>query len=105
MLGQDLCSLLLPVHETLAWTRVDIDVTDAPALRDKVLSARPDVVINCAAATNVDRCETEPDWAYGHNGWGAWSAAAASAAAGARLIHISTDFVFSGATDRPYHEW
>lgn len=105
MLGRDLCSQLSPCHETLAWSRVDADVTNAPALRAKILDVRPDVVINCAAATNVDRCETEPDWAYRHNGWGAWSAAAAAATAGARLIHVSTDFVFSGATDRPYHEW
>jgi dTDP-4-dehydrorhamnose reductase len=105
MLGQDLCPLLATAHEVLAWNRVEADVTDGPALRARILEARPDVLVNCAAATNVDRCETEPDWAYLHNGWGAWSAAAAAAASGARLIHVSTDFVFSGETDRSYHEW
>lgn len=105
MLGRDLCPLLATAHETLAWTRADVDVTDGPALRARILDTRPDVVLNCAAATNVDRCETEPDWAYRQNGWGAASAAAAAAAVGARLIHLSTDFVFSGDSERPYHEW
>jgi dTDP-4-dehydrorhamnose reductase len=105
MLGRDLCAVLQGTHETCAWSRADADVTDAPALRSRILELRPDVVVNCAAATHVDRCETEPDWAYRGNAWGAWSAASACAAAGARLIHLSTDFVFSGETERPYHEW
>lgn len=104
-MGQDLRAALAGSHETIAWTRAEADVTDASSLRARILEAQPDVVVNCAAATNVDRCETEPDWAYRQNGWGAWSAAAATVAAGARLIHLSTDFVFSGETDRPYHEW
>lgn len=105
MLGRDLRALLSTHHETLAWTRAEVDVTDAATLRTRVLDVRPDVIVNCAAATHVDRCEAEPDWAYRQNGWGAWSAASAASAAGARLIHLSTDFVFSGETDRPYHEW
>ncbi|MCC2670371.1 MAG: dTDP-4-dehydrorhamnose reductase, partial [Armatimonadetes bacterium] len=105
MLGQDLCPLLASKYETVAWTRAEADVTDGPALHARIADLSPQVVINCAAATHVDRCETEPDWAYRNNAWGAWNATSAAAAAGARLIHVSTDFVFSGETDRPYTEW
>lgn len=105
MLGQDLCPTLGARHEVVPLTRADADVTDAPALLESLTGIKPDLVINCAAATHVDRCETEPDWAYRHNAWGAWSAAAAAERTGARLIHISTDFVFSGETARPYTEW
>jgi len=105
MLGQDLCPLLAERFETYALCRAEADVTDARALGARIRELSPDVVINCAAATNVDRCETEPDWAYQGNAWGAWSAAAAAEGAGARLIHISTDFVFSGDSDVPYTEW
>jgi dTDP-4-dehydrorhamnose reductase len=105
MLGCDLVALLSESHEVQALARGDADVTDLPALRACLAAARPDLVINCAAATDVDRCEREPDWAYRVNAWGAWAAASAAEAVGARLIHLSTDFVFSGETDRPYSEW
>lgn len=105
MLGRDLCALLQAGHEVKALTRSDADVTDAPALFSTLRSLEPELVINCAGATDVDRCEQEPDWAYRVNAWGAWSAASAAEACGVRLIHISTDFVFSGALGRPYTEW
>jgi dTDP-4-dehydrorhamnose reductase len=105
MLGRDLCPLLETRHEVTALPRDQADVTELEALRERVAAARAEVVINCAAATDVDRCETEPDWAYRLNAWGAWCGAAAAEAARARLIHVSTDFVFSGDADRPYTEW
>jgi dTDP-4-dehydrorhamnose reductase len=105
MLGQDLVPLLQGRHEVVAWSRAEADITDACDLRERICRFGAEVVVNCAAATHVDRCETEPDWAYRVNAWGAWSAAAATEAAGGRLIHISTDFVFSGETGQPYIEW
>jgi dTDP-4-dehydrorhamnose reductase len=105
MLGRDLQLLLRDDHDLLALARTQVDVTDFPALSRSLTAFEPEVVINCAAATNVDDCETERDRAYRVNAWGAWSAAAAAEGVGARLIHISTDFVFSGETDRPYTEW
>ena len=105
MLGRDLCPILGQRHEVTPLSSGDADVTDAPALRERLGGLRPDVVINCAAATNVDRCETEPEWAYRINAWGAWAAAGAADAVDARFIHISTDFVFSGETEQPYGEW
>ncbi|MGV3722377.1 MAG: dTDP-4-dehydrorhamnose reductase [Actinomycetota bacterium] len=105
MLGTDLCALLAEQFETIPLSRDEADVTDAPGLQARLGALAPQVVINCAAATNVDRCETEPNWAYRLNGWGAWCAAAAAESVGARLIHLSTDFVFSGDSDAPYSEW
>jgi dTDP-4-dehydrorhamnose reductase len=105
MLGRDLCPILAERHEVVALDHGEGDVTDGAALRSRLRAEQPDVVVNCAAATNVDLCETERDWAYRVNAWGAWNAAASAEAAGARIIHISTDFVFSGDTDRPYAEW
>lgn len=105
MLGRDLCPILEEGHDVVALGSAEADVTDGAGLRRRLEEIRPEVVINCAAATHVDRCESEPDWAYRVNAWGAWAAAAACAALEARLIHISTDFVFSGETDRPYIEW
>jgi dTDP-4-dehydrorhamnose reductase len=104
MLGCDLRALAPPRHEVVAFTHADADVTDAPGLGRRIGDAAPDVVINCAAATDVDRCEREPEWAYAVNARGAGSVGEAAAAVGGRLIHISTDFVFSGETDRPYTE-
>lgn len=106
MLGQDLCPLLEAAgHEVVRCGRQEADVTDLEALRLLFRSVQPAVVINCAAATHVDRCEEEPDWAYRVNAWGAWAPANVADEVGARLIHVSTDFVFSGDTDRPYTEW
>lgn len=105
MLGREIAGIAAPPFEVLSLARAEGDVTDLPALVERLRALAPDVVINCAAATNVDRCETEPDWAYRINAWGAWAAASAAAAVGARLLHVSTDFVFSGETDRPYTEW
>ncbi|MEV0295156.1 dTDP-4-dehydrorhamnose reductase [Nocardia sp. NPDC050710] len=80
--------------------RTDLDITDADAVRAVV--APGDVVINCAAYTAVDRAESEPDAAFAGNETGPAVLAAACARAGARLIHLSTDYVFPGTHDRPY---
>ena len=105
MLGRDLVPVLRKRHEVRALSHQEAEITDFAALRQQLAEIRPEAVINCAAATNVDRCEQDPDWAYRVNAWGAWSAASAADAAGARLIHLSTDFVFPGDTDMPYTEW
>lgn len=105
MLGQDLCPALEARHEVIPVPREAADVTEPGALLAYLEPERPDVLINCAAATDVDRCEQEPDWAYRVNAWGAWSAASVAEALQARFIHLSTDFVFSGERGREYHEW
>lgn len=88
--------------EALGWGHKDLDITDARAVKEKVLQTAPDVIINAAAYTAVDRAESEPDLARRINVDGARHLAAAARAIGARLIHISTDFVFDGTASVPY---
>ena len=73
-----------------------IDVTDAAAIDTLIHTERPDIVVNCAAITDLDACEREPAAAYLVNARAAALMAAASAAAGARFVHISTDHFFDG---------
>ena len=92
-------------HEVVATGRRELDV----ARRDQVLSVvgtvGPDVVVNCAAFTAVDACETDVDRAYLVNALAVRHVAEAARRFGAHLCHISTDYVFSGEQPEPYHEW
>jgi dTDP-4-dehydrorhamnose reductase len=82
----------------------EMDVADAGRVRAVVEQERPGVVINCAAFTNVDGCEGERDLCFGVNGRGAGNVAAAAAEVGARVIHMSTDYVFDGRSQVAYKE-
>src|SRR5208337_3649050 len=77
---------------------------DRHAVLAGIEAARPDVVVNAAAYTAVDKAESEEDLAMRVNGEGAGHVAEAAANAGAPLLHLSTDYVFDGALDRPYRE-
>ncbi len=66
---------------------------------------QPDVVFHCGAWTAVDACEGDPDRALAANGLAVRWMAEACHRVGAHLVHLSTDYVFDGALDRPYHEW
>ena len=90
--------------DTIAATRVELDVTDRFRLEGEIERLRPTVVINCAAYADVDGCEVDTDRARRVNADGAENAARAAAAAGCRIIHVSTDFVFDGRGRRPYLE-
>ncbi|HZM71619.1 MAG TPA: dTDP-4-dehydrorhamnose reductase [Candidatus Cryosericum sp.] len=89
---------------TIAATRSEIDVTDPFRLETEVERLRPTVVINCAAWTDVDGCTRDPDRAMEVNAEGAANVARAAAAAGCRIIQVSTDFVFDGTSRTPYVE-
>jgi len=91
-------------HELLGVDIDDFDITDAQAAEQAVSQFRPEVVIHCAAATNVDDCQTNRDAAWEANVNGTANIAEACAKSGARLIALSTDYVFSGESDRPYNE-
>jgi dTDP-4-dehydrorhamnose reductase len=105
MLGQDLVGEGVAAgHELTALTRGDLDVTDAESARRAIVSAAPDVVINCAAWTDVDGAESSADAALAVNGTGAGNVAAAAADAGAWVVQISTDYVFDGSKPDPYVE-
>ena len=85
-------------------TRAEADVTDRFRLEAEVERLKPTVILNCAACTDVDGCEVDPDHARRVNVEGAENAALAAAGAGCRLIHLSTDFVFDGRARAPYAE-
>ncbi|NJP39862.1 dTDP-4-dehydrorhamnose reductase [Oscillospiraceae bacterium HV4-5-C5C] len=74
----------------------ELDITDLAAVNTYIKQLQPDVVINCAAFTNVDGCETQPDAAYAANAVGPRNLALACDRVGAKLVHVSTDYVFSG---------
>lgn len=103
MLGQDLAAVLASrdAEVTLA-RRADLDVTDAQACHDAV--RRHDVVVNAAAWTAVDDAETHEAEAFAVNAVGAANLARAVATHGARLVHVSTDYVFAGDAVTPYTE-
>lgn len=82
-----------------------LDITSLDAVRAFVGENRPDVIINCAAMTNVDGCETAFETAMKVNAFGPRNLAMAAQETGAKLIHVSTDYVFAGDGTKPYCEW
>lgn len=88
--------------ETIACTHAELDIGAPEAVREFVGRHRPGVIINAAAYTAVDKAESEPDTAMRINAEGPGRLAAAARECGARLIHISTDFVFDGTASTPY---
>jgi dTDP-4-dehydrorhamnose reductase len=91
-------------HEVIALTREALDITDGPAVDEALRASRPDVVVNCAAWTDVDGAEEHPDDASRVNDEGAALVAGAAAAVGAKFVFLSTDYVFDGSKRRPYLE-
>lgn len=81
-----------------------LDISLQEALDEVMSAAKPDVIINCAAFTNVDGCEKEEDKAFVANAIGPRNLAIASTKYGAKLIHVSTDYVFNGNATRPLIE-
>ncbi|MGH9458604.1 MAG: dTDP-4-dehydrorhamnose reductase [Thermoanaerobaculia bacterium] len=105
MVGADLADALRDEGEDVtALSRAELDVTDGAAVRERVRRTRPQVIVNCAAFTRVDDCETNAETADLVNGHAVRHLAAAADEAGALLTHISSDFVFDGASTRPYRE-
>jgi dTDP-4-dehydrorhamnose reductase len=104
MLGRDLLAAAAgrPGLRLTAATRAELDITDPVAVSAAV--AGHDLVVNAAAWTDVDAAETHEEQATAVNGDGVANLARACAATGARLIHISTDYVFAGDATRPYPE-
>lgn len=91
-------------HAIVGYGRAELDVTDPGQLDRRLELERPDVVINCAAWTDVDGAEDAEDAAFAVNGSGAGNVAAAAAKVEARIVHISTDYVFDGVKGAAYVE-
>ncbi len=103
MLGRDVVEAArLAGHQLTAVGRGELDVLDVEACRRAALGH--DVVVNCAAWTAVDDAESDEAGAFAVNALGPAHLAAACAAAGARLLHLSTDYVFDGTSREPYAE-
>ena len=85
-----------------AWGSDELDITKAPNVLSAITSLNPSVIVNCAAWTDVDAAEDNEDQAFRINASGAENVAIAAKTCGAKLIHISTDYVFSGESERPW---
>jgi dTDP-4-dehydrorhamnose reductase len=97
MLGQAVAAAATRLgHDVVALSRAELDVTDADHVRRVVAAAEPRAVVNCAAWTDVDAAETAEAAATAVNGDGAGNVARAAAEIGARIVHLSTDYVFDG---------
>lgn len=83
----------------------DLDITSVEDVIRVVEKEQPDVIINCAAHTNVNKCETDWDNAYKINAIGPRNLAIAAKKTGAKLVHVSTDYVFDGEANKPYTEF
>ena len=98
-LGIELCKLLPGRgHETVALSRGDLDISDGVAVRRAMKTHYPDLVINAAAHSGVDACETELEEAYAANALGPRNLAVACESHGADFLHVSTNYVFDGGT-------
>ena len=100
--GRMLLEMRPASFEAIASTHADLDIGSAESVQECVGRHRPAVIINAAAYTAVDKAESEPEAAQRINAEGAGHLAAAARECGARLIHLSTDFVFDGAASVPY---
>ena len=105
-LGTDLLRVLAdrPDIEAIGLTRADLDATDQVAVAKAMADVSPAVVLNAAAYTAVDAAESDEAAAYDANAGAPGVLAAAAGLAGARLVHVSTDYVFAGDASTPYDE-
>jgi dTDP-4-dehydrorhamnose reductase len=103
-LGRAFLAQVPPHHEVHPFVHEELDVGDHAAVMAAIAELRPDAVVNLAAFTNVDACERDPRRAARDNAMGPQHLALAARAVGARLLHVSTDYVFDGTKGAPYDE-
>ncbi|MBD2346114.1 dTDP-4-dehydrorhamnose reductase [Anabaena subtropica] len=102
--GQELQQILAPKHKIIALARPEIDLTQPDSLRQIIREIQPQIIINAAAYTAVDKAETESELATIVNATAPQIIAEESQKLGSFLIHISTDYVFDGQQSHPYQE-
>jgi len=103
-LGAALVHELAAGHDTVAFGRAELDISDTAAVAAAMARVAPDVILNAAAFTNVDAAEDRPIDALNSNAFGVRALARAASVHGAALVHYSTDFVFDGTATAPYVE-
>ena len=104
MLGHDLLEVFADGYEVIGLDIENIDITRQGATRSAIKEIAPDVVINAAGYTDVDGCEKKMNKAFSVNGRGAKNVAKSCLDCGAKLIYISTDYIFDGTKGSPYRE-
>lgn len=105
-LGSRCVTVLSRQGHTVVSTDADtLDITDFHAVRDTIHDLRPEIVIHCAAWTDVDACALQPHKAIQINGLGAQNVAVAAHSAGAAMLYVSSNEVFNGEATRPYYEY
>lgn len=103
--GRALTRLAPPGSTVVALGSQSCDVTDPGSVRRAVETHRPELIVHCAAMTDVDGCERDPHRAWTVNALGTQHVAAAAQESGARLVYLSTNYVFDGEAHEPYHEF
>jgi len=98
-------SEVIKKSEIIALDVDELDITNLEQVKNKINDLKPDAVINCAAATNVDGCESNEDFALRVNSIGPRNLAMACDEIGSKLVQVSTDYVFSGVGNRPLNEY
>jgi dTDP-4-dehydrorhamnose reductase len=101
-LGRELVQCAPTAHTCVTATRSQLDILSVKAVQDFVQEHQPQLIYNCAAYTAVDGAETKPDLAVAINAEAVAGLAKAAAQIGARIVHVSTDFVFDGEATTPY---
>ncbi len=96
---------VLEEHELIIIDLPDVDITDSQAISEQIQDNRPEIVIHCAAYTDVDGCARDPTMAYKVNSLGTQNVVLACQAIGAQMVHISTNEVFDGERAGGYEEW
>lgn len=105
MLGRDVALAAANAgHEVVSLARTDLDITDPDAVLARFERDRPGAVVNCAAWTDVDGAEESEPEAHRVNGEGAGNVATAAASTGAKVVYVSSDYVFDGTKGSPYVE-
>ena len=103
-LGSALVHECAAAHDTAAFGRAELDISDEAAVAAAMAQVKPEVILNAAAFTNVDAAEDHPIDALNGNAFGVRALARAAQAHGATLVHFSSDFVFDGKASTPYTE-
>lgn len=104
-LGREVAAQGKGQHELVLVGHHDLDICDGNAVKAFFTKHKPDAVINCAAYTNVDQAESDFDDAFRVNVIGSQNLAAACLEVGAKLVHVSTDYVFDGSGSESYREY